>query len=79
MEAIFAGSLDVTYVGPGPTLNAHLKSNGEEMRVLSGSANGGVALVVRADSAIKTPADFRSKKSPRHSWATRRIFPAVHG
>jgi NitT/TauT family transport system substrate-binding protein len=62
MEAIFAGSLDVTYVGPGPTLNAHLKSNGEEMRVISGAANGGVALVVRADSAIKTPADFRGKK-----------------
>src|SRR6266480_3134054 len=26
MEAIFAGSLDVTYVGQGPALNAHLKS-----------------------------------------------------
>src|SRR5947207_8258300 len=28
MEAIFAGSLDVTYVGPGPALNAYFKSNG---------------------------------------------------
>ena len=35
MEAIFAGSLDITYVGPGPALNAYLKSNGEEVRVIS--------------------------------------------
>src|SRR5947199_413041 len=40
MEAIFAGSLDATYVGPGPALNAYLKSNGEEIRVISGAANG---------------------------------------
>src|ERR1044071_1723802 len=30
MEAIFAGSLDITYVGPGPALNAYFKSKGEE-------------------------------------------------
>jgi len=62
MEAIFAGSLDVTYVGPGPALNAHFKSNGEEVRVISGAANAGAALVVKADSPVKTPADFRGKK-----------------
>ena len=61
MEAIFAGSLDLTYVGQGPTLNAHFKSEGEEMRVISGAATGGAALVVRPDSAIKTAADFRGK------------------
>jgi NitT/TauT family transport system substrate-binding protein len=62
MEAIFAGSLDVTYVGPSPALNAHFKSNGEEVRVISGAANAGAALVIKADSAIKTPSDFRGKK-----------------
>src|SRR5881392_2425404 len=62
MEAIFAKSLDVTYVGPGPALNAYLKSNGEEVRVISGAANAGAALVVQADSPIKAPADFRGKK-----------------
>src|SRR6266496_6021044 len=62
MEAIFARSLDLTYVGPGPALNAHFKSNGEEIRVISGAANAGAALVVRADSPIKTPPDFRGKK-----------------
>ncbi|PYI80698.1 MAG: aliphatic sulfonate ABC transporter substrate-binding protein, partial [Verrucomicrobia bacterium] len=62
MEAIFAKSLDVTYVGPGPALNAYFKSNGEEIRVISGAANAGAALVVKADSPIKAPTDFRGKK-----------------
>src|ERR1700682_4668509 len=62
MEAIFAGSLDVTYVGQGPALNAHFKSNGAEVRVLAGAANAGAALVVKSDSPIKTAADFRGKR-----------------
>ena len=62
VEAMFAGSLDVTYVGQGPALNAHFKSNGAELRIISGAANGGAALVVKTDSPIKTPADFRGKK-----------------
>jgi NitT/TauT family transport system substrate-binding protein len=62
MEAMFAGSLDVTYVGQGPALNAHFKSNGAEIRVLAGAANAGAALVVRPDGPIKTAADFRGRK-----------------
>jgi NitT/TauT family transport system substrate-binding protein len=62
MEGVLAGSLDITYVGQGPALNAHFKSKGEEIRVISGAANGGAALVVRADDSIKVPADFRGKK-----------------
>jgi len=62
MEAIFAGSLDLTYVGQGPALNAHFKSKGDEIRVLAGAANGGAALVVKSDSPIKSAADFRGKK-----------------
>jgi sulfonate transport system substrate-binding protein len=62
MEAIFAGSLDLTYVGQGPALNAHFKSNSGEIRVISGAANAGAALVVKADSPIRAPGDFRGKK-----------------
>ena len=61
-EAIFARSLDVTYVGPSPTLNAYAKSKGAEMRVLAGAANGGSSLVVRPGANINTPADFKGKK-----------------
>src|SRR5712692_1409834 len=62
MEAIFAKSIELTYVGPGPALNAYTKSNGDEIRLIGGAANGGAALVVQPDQNLKTPADFRGKK-----------------
>jgi NitT/TauT family transport system substrate-binding protein len=62
MEAIFAQSIDLTYVGPGPALNAYTRSNGAEVRLVAGAANGGAALVVQPDQNLKTPADFRGKK-----------------
>ena len=62
MEAVFAGSIDLTFVGPGPALNAYTKSNGAEVRLIAGAANGGAALVVQPDQNLKTPADFRGKK-----------------
>src|SRR5438309_9257307 len=62
MEAIFAKSIDLTYVGPGPALNAYTKSNGEEVRLIAGAANGGAALIIQPESNLKTAADFRGKK-----------------
>jgi NitT/TauT family transport system substrate-binding protein len=62
MEAIFADSIDLTYVGPSPALNAYSKSRGEEIRIIAGAARGGDALVVQPDGRIKAPADFRGKK-----------------
>jgi len=61
MEAILADSIDLTYVGPSPALNAYTKSNGEEIRIVSAAAAGGAALVVQADSGLKEPAHFRGK------------------
>ena len=62
MEALFAKSIELTYVGPGPALNAYTKSNGDEIRLIGGAANGGAALVVQPDQNLKTPGDFRGKK-----------------
>ena len=62
MEAIFANSIDLTYVGPSPALNAYSKSRGEEIRIIAGAARGGDALVVQPDGRIKIPADFRGRK-----------------
>src|SRR5438270_8745665 len=62
MEAIFAKSIDLTYVGPGPALNAYTKSNGQEIRLIAGAANGGAGLVVQPDENLRTPPDFRGKK-----------------
>ena len=61
MEGILADSIDLTYVGPSPALNAYAKSNGEEVRIIAGAAAGGAALVVQQDSRLKQPADFRGK------------------
>lgn len=61
-EAFFARSLDAAYLGPSPLINAFVRSAGREMRVLSGAANGGAALLVRADSGIREAADFRGRK-----------------
>ncbi len=62
MEAIFAKSIDLTYVGSGPALNAYTKSNGQEIRLIAGAANGGSGLVVQSDQNLNVPSDFRGKK-----------------
>jgi NitT/TauT family transport system substrate-binding protein len=62
MEAILAKSIDLTFVGPNPAINAYAKSRGEEVRIIAGAANGGSALVVHDDSLLKIPADFRGRR-----------------
>src|SRR4051812_26075888 len=62
MEGIFTDSIDLTYVGTGPLLNAYTKAKGTEIRVVAGSAVGGAALVVHGDSTLAKPDDFRGKK-----------------
>src|SRR5438132_5088959 len=79
MEAIFAKSIELTYVGPGPALNAYAKSQGEEIRIIAGAANGGAALVGQPDANLKAPADFKGKKIQRRSLVTRRTFRAARG
>jgi NitT/TauT family transport system substrate-binding protein len=37
MEAVFAKSIELTYVGPDPALNAYAKSQGEEIRIIAGA------------------------------------------
>jgi len=62
MEAIFAGAIDLTYVGPSPALNAYFRSKGEEVRVVAGAVKGGSALVVQGDSTLSKAADFKGKR-----------------
>ncbi|MHA6513478.1 ABC transporter substrate-binding protein [Tessaracoccus sp. Z1128] len=47
LQAVLAGSVDVAYIGPNPTVTAYLQSRGEAVRVIAGSTSGGAALVVR--------------------------------
>ena len=62
IEALFADSVDVAYVGPGPAINGFLNSEQNRIRVLSGAASGGSSFVVHQDSEITTAKDFDGKK-----------------
>jgi NitT/TauT family transport system substrate-binding protein len=62
IEALLTGSIDVTYVGPNPVINGYTRTKGADIRVLSGTARGGAALVIHKGSSLKSPADFRGKK-----------------
>ncbi len=61
IEAMFAGELDLTYIGPNPAINGFVKSNGTALRIVCGACSGGAALVVRSDAPIASPGDFSGK------------------
>jgi len=46
IEALLAESLDVTFIGPNPAINAFAKSGDDAERIVSGSTSGGAFLVV---------------------------------
>jgi len=62
IEALFAGAIDMTYIGPNPAISGYVRSNGEALRIVAGATSGGAALVVRNDSGIQKPEDFHGKK-----------------
>ena len=59
-EALFAGSIDATYIGPNPAINAFAKSKGEALRIVAGATSAGAALVVKPE--INSAADLKGKK-----------------
>jgi NitT/TauT family transport system substrate-binding protein len=62
IEALFANAIDLTYVGPNPTVAGYIRSQGAAVRVIAGAASGGAALVVRDGAGIQKIADFHGKK-----------------
>jgi NitT/TauT family transport system substrate-binding protein len=68
IEALFANEIDIGYVGPGPAINAHIRSKGQGIRVVAGSAANGVVIVVPEKSEIRSLKDLAGKKiaSPQH-------------
>lgn len=57
IEALSAGAIDATYIGPNPSINTYIQSGGASARVVAGAATGGAALVVR--SGIDSAADLK--------------------
>ena len=60
IEALNAGALDATYIGPNPALNSYVKSKGESISIIAGTASGGAQLVVKP--GISSAADLAGKK-----------------
>jgi NitT/TauT family transport system substrate-binding protein len=58
MEALLAGELDMTYVGPSPAITAFVRSKGA-LRVVAGAASGGAVLVVKT---AQRPEDLKGKR-----------------
>lgn len=59
--AILSGSIDATYIGPGPASALYLESQGG-VTVVSGVTSGGASFVVRKGSGIASPDDLVDKK-----------------
>jgi NitT/TauT family transport system substrate-binding protein len=62
IEALFAGEIDIGYVGPGPAITGFVRSKGRALRIVAGSAMGGASLIVRADAGIQSAKDLSGKK-----------------
>jgi NitT/TauT family transport system substrate-binding protein len=59
VTALLSNSIDATFVGPNPAINAFIQSHGEAIRIISGATSGGAALVVK--QSIQSPADLKGK------------------
>jgi NitT/TauT family transport system substrate-binding protein len=62
IEALFAGEIDIGYVGPGPVISAQARSHGQGIRVVAGGAANGVVVVVRKGSGIASIAQLAGKR-----------------
>ena len=62
IESLFANSIDIAYVGPGPAINGFLKSEKQDVKILAGAASGGASFVVHPDSEISSSEDFSGKR-----------------
>jgi NitT/TauT family transport system substrate-binding protein len=57
IDALLAGDLDATYIGPSPAITAYATS--QNVSLISGATSGGASLVV--DPSITTPEDLAGK------------------
>src|SRR5262245_65766376 len=59
--AITSGSIDATYIGPGPATALYLQPE-SNVAIVSGVTSGGASFVVRKGSGISSPEDLHGKK-----------------
>ncbi|MFI9644967.1 aliphatic sulfonate ABC transporter substrate-binding protein [Streptomyces sp. NPDC052040] len=61
IEALNSGAIDIGWIGPSPAVNGYTQSNGKSLRIIGGSASGGVKLVVDPKK-ITSLKDIKGKK-----------------
>jgi NitT/TauT family transport system substrate-binding protein len=61
IEALNSNSIDIGWIGPSPAINGYTKSDGRSLRIIGGSASGGVKLVVNPRK-IKSLKDVKGKR-----------------
>jgi NitT/TauT family transport system substrate-binding protein len=61
IEALNSGAIDIGWIGPSPAINGYTKSDGKSLRIIGGSASGGVKLVVNPKK-ITSLEDVKGKK-----------------
>src|ERR1022692_4321114 len=57
--ALLAGQLDAAYVGPNPAIKAWQTSGGKLIKIISGAASGGAALVLK--KSITSPSQLKGQ------------------
>jgi NitT/TauT family transport system substrate-binding protein len=60
IEALFAGEIDIGYIGPVPAANGYVQSQGD-LKIVAGASNGGSVLVVRKAAGINSVAELNGK------------------
>ena len=60
IQALFAESIDIGYIGPVPAVNANTKSDGD-VQILTGATKGGAVMVTHPDSGISSVYDLSGK------------------
>jgi len=61
IEALFAGEVDIGYIGPGPAINGYTKSKGD-LQIIAGATDAGAILVTRKDLVLKNVGELSGKR-----------------
>ena len=61
VEALFAGAIDIGYIGPGPAINGYAKSKGD-IQIIAGATDAGAIFVSKKGEVIKNLKDLSGKK-----------------
>jgi len=62
IESLFSKSIDVAYVGPGPSINGFIKSDKYGIKIISNAASGGISFISHPESNISSISDLAEKR-----------------